>query len=215
MGTHRAGQRTRRGHQRAGARLPLFRAVVRRSRRRRRRDVDVARRSLAAGAPLACRCACRQSDRAAGDRHRARRRSAADRGAGLRAVAAVRRRRSGRCGRHRRRRRASGDRQPRRAAVLRCRRNRRNRDGGSLLGARGKPRGRHRAALDRSHRRAFRSPRRDPRVAIGSRRHPRRHAADARHQAVADIGRLCRRPRLARRRSSRNASRAMPARRRR
>ena len=102
MGPHRAGQRAGRSHQRAGARLSLFRSVARRSRRRRRRDADAARRSFAAGAPRARRRAGGKPERAAGDRDRARRRSAADRGAGLCAVAVIRRCRSGRCGGDRR-----------------------------------------------------------------------------------------------------------------
>ena len=70
--------------------------------------------------------------------HGAGRRPAADRGAGAGAVAAFRRRRSGRCGGDRRRRRAGRDRQPRRAAALGRRRHRRSRHGGSLPGAAGK-----------------------------------------------------------------------------
>ena len=79
-------------------------------------------------------------ERAAGHRDRARRRSAADRGAGLCAVAAIRRCRSGRCGRDRRRRRAGRDRQPRRAAALGRRGDRRSRHGGILPAAVGKSR---------------------------------------------------------------------------
>ena len=117
MGPHRFGRRAGRSDQRAGARLPLFRSVARRSRRRRGRHADAARRSLAIGAPRAGRCACREPRRAAGDHFCARCRSAEHCRAGTGAVAAVRRCRSGRGGGDRRRRRS----RPRWRAARRCR----------------------------------------------------------------------------------------------
>ena len=103
---------------RAGPRLSLFRSFARRSRRRRGRDADVARRSVAAGAPGAGRRACSKSRCAAGNRFRAGRRSAEHRGAGAGAVAALHRCRSGRCGRDRNASRAGRDREPCRVAAL-------------------------------------------------------------------------------------------------
>ena len=129
--------------------------------------------------------------------HRACRRPAADRGAGLRAVAVIRRCRSGRCGGNRRSRDPGGDRQPCRAAAFGRRRDRRSRHGGILSAAGGKLRRGHRAVLDRPHRRALRPSCGHPRGVAGARRCSRCDAADARHQVVGDARRLCRRARLA------------------
>ena len=86
-------------------------------------------------------------------------------------------------------------------AALRRRRDRRSRHRRILPDPGRKFRRRHRAVLDRPHRRALRPSGRDPRGALAARRYSRRDAADARHQTVRDAGRLCRRPRLARCRS--------------
>ena len=215
MGAHRSGRRAGRSDQRAGARLPLFRSVARRSRRRRRRHADAARRSLAAGAPRARRCAGREPRRAAGNHFRACRRSAEHRRAGAGAVAAVRRCRSGRCGGDRRSGGPGRGREPRGAAALGRGRNRRSRHRGSLPGARRKSRRRLGPAVDRSHRRALRSSRRDPRAAVGARRSCGGDAPNPCRQAFADAGRLRRRDAPGSTPITPSASRARLARRRR
>ena len=96
---------------------------------------------------------------------------------------------------------AGRGREPRGAAALGRSRNRRSRHRGSLPGARRKSRCRHRAAVDRSHRRALRSSRRDPRAAVGARRSCGGDAPNSCRQIVGDAGRLRRRARLARPRS--------------
>ena len=95
----------------------------------------------------------------------------------LSAVAAARRCRSGRCRGDRRAGGPGRDRQPRRAAALGRRRDRRSRHRRSLPDAGRKSRRRHRAVLDRPHRRALRPSRRDPRGAAGARRSCRRRRA--------------------------------------
>ena len=115
---YRSRRRTRRSHQRAGARLSLFGSLGQRSGGRRRRHDHAARRSVAAGAPRARRGLRRHRIRAADGGACARRRSAGRSRPGAATLAAVSRRRSGRGGRDRRAGAPGGDRQPRASALL-------------------------------------------------------------------------------------------------
>ena len=183
-------RRSRRSHQRAGARLPLFGSHRQRSRRRRRRHDHAARRSVAAGAPCAGRSLCRQRRRAADGGACARQRSAGRGRADPATLAAAARFRSGRGGRHRRAGAAGRDREPFESAVLGVGGDRRGGLRGGLPDAAGKPGRRNRAVLARPDRAAVRPSGRHSRRAAGARRLAGADAPGAGRQAFGDAGRF-------------------------
>ena len=176
LDTDRSGRRAGRGNAILGASLADFRSHRGRSRRRRRRAIDAARRRFAAGSPGHGRSVRAQQRCARRDRAGAVARSGVGGAAGARTFTAFDRCRPRRHHRDRQLRDAMRRRPPRQSAGLGLCGDRRSRQRLGGAGADRKCLCRTRAVFMGSHRRAPRSSRGDPRIDAGAGRSAGRDA---------------------------------------